>query len=62
MQGGTHGLWHFPPWKVAGIAALAEKIREVMHGVAELRCKSDGCALRQSLLICLELKPYELKR
>lgn len=28
MRGGTHGLWHFAPQKAAGIAVLAEKIKE----------------------------------
>lgn len=28
VRGGTHGLWHFAPQKAAGIAVLAEKIKE----------------------------------
>lgn len=36
VLGGTHGLWHFPPRKVAETAAVAEKTREAKGRVVGL--------------------------
>lgn len=51
LYGGTHGLGHFPPRKVAGTAAVAEKTGEAKGRVFLGATERENALPRQLILM-----------